>query len=217
MKRLGLAAAGCLVGMLTAPASAQRIMIQPEVGINFGNVSDLDAALSEVGIDTKMRAGFLAGVGVTFGLNERFNIGAGGYYSQQGVKFTASGEADATLKLDYIQVPVTLGVGFPTGGSVTPFVFAGPMIGFKASCKAAESGVSIDCPELGLDVKGTDFSILFGGGLGFTAGTGMISLGAWYDLGLTTILDNTVSGGPQPKNRVFGFGLGYSFPLGGRM
>jgi len=216
MKRLGvLSVAVSLAGIVAVPAAAQRIMIQPELGISFANISDLGSALAEVGVDTKLRTSFHAGAGVTFGLNERFNIGVGGYYSQQGVKFTAPGEADATLKLDYVQVPVTLGLGFPTGGSVHPFLFAGPVLGFRATCKASGSGVSVDCGQFGLDLKSTEFSALFGGGLGFAAGTGMFTVNVWYDLGFTNIIKDPVSGAPSPKNRVFGVSLGYAFPLGG--
>jgi len=216
MKRVvGLTVAGLLVGMQAAPAAAQQIMLQPEVGINFSKVSD--AGLDQ-GQTSSTRTGFVGGVGILFGLSQRFSIGLGGYYAQEGLKVKESGSSDVTVKLDYIQVPLTIGIAFPTGGKVTPSIFAGPMLGFKASCKFSGGGVSVNCddPSVGASIKSTDFGLLFGGGLGFQAGKGMFTVNAWYDLGLTNINDSSDQTN-KPKNRVFGFGVGYAFPLGGGM
>ena len=218
MKRLiSLPVAATLVGMLATPVTAQ-IVIQPEIGVNFANVTNGDQVFAEPGItvDSKTRTGFVAGVGVLFALSPRFGIGTGGYYSQQGVGLTLSdgaSSADATLELDYIQVPLTLGVSFPTSGAITPHLFAGPMIGFNATCKVSSSGSSEDCPSD--TVNSTDVGVLFGGGLGFRAGTGMFVVNAYYDLGLTNVQKDAPSGSPTFNNRVFGFSVGYGFPLGG--
>jgi len=213
MKRLvRLAAAVTIAGMLAIPAAAQ-VIIQPEIGVNFANLTNADAGLADLGADAKMRTAFVAGVGILFPLSPRFGIGAGGYYSQQGVKASASGQSDVTFELDYIQVPVTAGLSFPSGGAVTPHLFAGPMIGFNTTCKLSGGGASIDCDADA--VKGTDFGLLFGGGLGFKVGTGSFVLNAYYDLGLTNVVKDPVSGDPSLKHRVFGFSLGYAFPLGG--
>ena len=213
MKRaIGIGAAVLMVGLLAAPAVAQQVMLQPEVGINFSTINDVPLGAGE---ETKTRTGFVAGVGVLFGLSERIGIGTGGYYSQQGVIFSESGSPELTLKLDYIQVPLLLSLGFPTGGPVTPSIFAGPMLGFKASCKISAQGASQNCDDFGDEaaIKSTDFSLLFGGGIGIRAGTGQFIVNGWYDLGLTKIDDS--SDPSDAKNSFFGFGVGYAFPLGG--
>jgi hypothetical protein len=156
-------------------------------------------------------------VGIQCALTEQFSIGTGGYHAQQGLKLTATGEPDAHIKVDYVQIPVTLGAEFPTGGIATPFVFAGPMVGFKASCTLSGSGVSIDRDALDAPIKSIDFLAMFGAGLGLQAGPGMVTVNGWYNLGLTNIDDEPVSGAPKPKNRVFGFSVAYAFPLGGGM
>lgn len=217
MRTLVALAAAASVGLQAAPAAAQQIRVQPQVGVNFANVSEVSELAAGFGIDTKMRIAFHGGVGILFGLSEQLSIGTGGYYSQQGLKLTQTGEPDVTLKLDYVKVPLTLSAAFPSGGGVTPFVFAGPMVGFKAACKASGGGVSIDCDAGDLAVKSIDFGALLGGGIGIQAGTGMVTLNGWYNLGLTNIDDEAVSGDPKPKNRVFGFSVGYAFPLGGGM
>jgi opacity protein-like surface antigen len=188
-------------------------MLQPEIGVNFSTIKDVPLSTGE---ETKSRTGFVGGLGVLFGLSERVSIGTGGYYSQQGAKFTESGSPDITLKLDYIQVPLTLGIAFPTGGTVTPSIFAGPMIGFKASCKFTDGTETVDCdhPDVDTFVKSTDFGLLFGGGIGIQAGTGQIILNGWYNLGLTKIDDHPTDQS-DAKNSFFGFGVGYAFPLGG--
>ena len=215
MKRIvGVGTTAMLVGMLAAPAVAQQIVLQPEIGINFAKVSDLGLSAGE---SSSSRTGFAAGMAVLFGLSQQFSVGVGGYYSQQGVKIKDS-SGEGTIKLDYIQVPLTLGISFPTGSSVTPSIFAGPMLGFKSSCKVSAEGVSANCddPNVDIAVKSTDFGILFGGGLGIRAGTGMFVVNAYYDLGLTDINDSPSQTSEQkPKNRMFGFGVGYAFPLGG--
>ena len=218
MTRLvGLAAAATLTAMMATPAVAQ-VVIQPAIGVNFANISNGDQAFAEPGVtaESKLRTGFAAGVGVLFSLSEQLRIGTGGYYSQQGIKLTLSDgttTADAKLELDYIQVPLTLGVGFPTGGAVTPHLFAGPIVGFNATCKLSFSGGSEDCESD--TINSTDFGLLFGGGLGFRAGTGMFVVNAYYDLGFTNVEKDAASGSPTFKNRVFGFSVGYGFPLGG--
>jgi hypothetical protein len=216
-KLVGLTAAVLLIGALAAPAVAQRVMLQPEVGVNFSNISNVE----EEGVTTSSRTGFVAGVGVLFGLSERFSIGTGAYYSQQGVKVTDTDPTfggEGTLKLDYIQVPLTLGIAFPTGGSVTPSIFAGPMIGFKASCKLTIDSSSANCDDQGVDItlKSTDFSALFGAGIAIAAGSGSFIINGWYSLGLTDIDDSSdTSSTESNKNSFFGFGVGYAFPLGG--
>lgn len=210
MKRLvGIGAAVLVMAMQATPAAAQQVMLQPQVGVNFSTISDLGL---DAGEESKNRVGFVAGVGVLFGLSERLGISTGGYYSQQGVKVSSTG-GDVTVKLDYIQVPLLLSLGFPTNGSVRPNIFAGPMIGFKASCKFSDDGTSANCDDIDVPVKSTDFSLIFGAGIGIQAGTGRFVINGWYDLGLTKIDDSATPS--DSKNRFFGFGVGYAFPLGG--
>ncbi len=151
MRTLVALAAAASVGLQAAPAAAQQIRVQPQVGVNFANVSEVSELAAGFGIDTKMRIAFHGGVGILFGLSEQLSIGTGGYYSQQGLKLTATGEPDVTLKLDYVKVPLTLSAAFPSGGGVTPFVFAGPMVGFKAACKV--SGGSVDRLRCGRSLR----------------------------------------------------------------
>jgi len=213
MKRsIGLGTLTLAIG-LHAPASAQRLFLHPEAGVQFSTVRSLPL---DPGQETKLRTGFVGGLGILYSISPRVTFGTGAYYSSQGVIFSEAGSPEITFKLDYVQVPLTLAVGFPTGGPVTPRVFAGPMVGFKASCKVSASGETLNCddPNIAVAIKSTDFSLLFGAGIGIAAGPGQITLNGWYDLGLTKIDDS--SDQADGKNSFFGFGLGYAFPLGSR-
>ena len=220
---LGLGAAAVLASILATPVAAQ-VIIQPAIGVNLAKLSNGDEALSDpdqgITAEGKTRTGFAAGVGVLYAVSPQFTIGTGGYYSQQGHKATLTDQttqlqADGTLEIDYIQVPLTVGVSFATGGSVTPHLFAGPMVGFNVTCKASVAGASADCPSD--TVESIDFGLLFGGGLSFRAGTGRFVVDAYYDLGLSNVAKDAPSGSTSIKNEVFGFSVGYGFPLGGGM
>lgn len=185
-------------------AQAQQLSIGPWVGVNLADLGGDDVN------ETDMRTGFAAGGFLSVPLGGTFSLVPGAYYSQQGTK-TPGG--DVTLKLDYIQLEALLSLNIPTPGKVAPFLFAGPALGINASCKVS-NGSSVDCedePETGA-VKSTDFSLVFGGGLGFRLGTGTLFVTGGYSLGLTDIPDE---GEASVKNRVLSFGLGWGFPLGG--
>ena len=220
-KLVSLPAAAMFVAMVATPVTAQWV-VQPAIGVNFAKITNGDQALSDpsqgITAESKTRTGFAAGVGILYAVSPQFTIGTGGYYSQQGIKGTLSDgtvQVDGTFEIDYVQVPVTGGVSFATGGSVTPHLFAGPMVGFNVTCKVSAEGVSVDCPSD--TVESIDFGLLFGGGLSFRAGTGMFVVNAYYDLGLTNIAKDATSGSPSFKNQVFGFSVGYGFPFGGGM
>lgn len=224
MQRLiSLAAAATVATIVASPVAAQWI-VQPAIGVNFAKISNGDEALSDpdqgITAKSKTRTGFAAGVGILYAVSPQFSIGTGGYYSQQGVKATLTDQTtqtqgDGTLEIDYIQVPLTAGVSFATGGSITPHLFAGPMLGFNVTCKLSGGGTSVDCPSD--TVESIDFGLLFGGGLSFRAGTGAFVVDAYYDLGLSNIAKDAASGSPTFKNQVFGVSVGYGFPLGGGM
>jgi hypothetical protein len=124
-------------------------------------------------------------------------------YTQKGAKYDEGG-AEATVKLDYVEVPVLFKGRFGSGG-VKPSVFAGPAVGFKVSAKTEFDGEEEDIE----DVKGTDFGIVFGAGLDLAAGPGSFIIDARYTLGLTTLDDSPDPG--DVKNGVWSFSVGYTF------
>ena len=123
------------------------------------------------------------------------------------------GDAEATLKLDYIEVPLFLKLVIPVEGSdVRPAIFAGPAIGFNMSAKAkgetGEGSVEVDIKDY---VKSTDFSLIFGGGVGFMVGTNELGADVRYSLGLSSWDDSgedfDVKNNVISINAYFGFSL----------
>jgi len=127
-------------------------------------------------------------------------------YTMKGATESVEG-TDVTYKLDYIEVPMLLRVNVPMQGNIMPFVVAGPGIGFNTTAKVEADGQEEDIEE----IKGMDFGLIFGGGLGFPVSDGRytISLAVRYELGLTTIDDSDEEA--DVKNRAVSIGAGLSF------
>ena len=126
-------------------------------------------------------------------------VSAGLIYSMQGAKTTIE-NVDATMKLDYLNVPILANVYVAPGLAVK----LGIQPGFKLSSKfkAETSGVSAEA-DLD-DVKGFDISIP----VGLSYQYQNIVLDARYNWGVTKIMDDVDS-----KNSVFQITLGYKFSL----
>ena len=98
MKKLFFAAAIMMASVVSAFAQheAGDITLQARVGMigaDFNNTSD-----------TKARVGLVIGPEMEYFLTNRFSLGAGVLYSQQGAE---QDKADVTYELDYINMPIT--------------------------------------------------------------------------------------------------------------
>jgi hypothetical protein len=179
-------------GLAAQTTSPLRFGVQ--AGLNFATWGGDDAD----GIDT--RTGFLVGGFAEYRLNNHFSVRPEVSYSQQGFEANVFG-LNLELKHDYIQIPILLKAGASLEGQtkLRPVLYTGPTVSIEVGCQAKLSGSGVptqeeDCP--GDFVKGTDFGLLFGGGLEY----GRVSLTARYLLGLTS-LDDTGSD-IDVKNRV---------------
>jgi opacity protein-like surface antigen len=89
---------------------------------------------------------------------------------------------------------------------------AGPYVGLKIGCKfkVSGSGISaeVDCdnPDVDLGIRSTDFGVAFGAGVEMPMGSGLLTLGARYSMGLSDLVTDV-----KMKNSVISFGLGYFF------
>jgi len=176
-------------------------------GLNLAKFTGSDVT----GVST--RTSFYAGVAATTPLGTSLFFQPQVLYSAQGAEESSAG-ATLTLALDYLQVPLFLGLHIPMQGSaIRPYVMAGPYVGFKLSCKlkASSGGVSgsVNCddPSIGAaKMKSTDFGLTFGAGVELPLGTGMLSLAGRFSMGLTDIEE-----GYNGKNSVISIGAGYFF------
>lgn len=192
MKKMFLTAAMMLASVATFAQNAEgQITIQPKVGLNIANLTDAD--------DADARIGLAVGAEFEYGVTDMIGISAGFLYSMQGAKTTIE-NVDATMKLDYLNVPILANVYVAPGLAVK----LGIQPGFKLSSKfkAETSGVSAEA-DLD-DVKGFDISIP----VGLSYQYQNIVLDARYNWGVTKIMDDVDS-----KNSVFQITLGYKFSL----
>lgn len=204
-------AAGALPGLAWAQASsADPVRFGVLAGFNSSTVGGKDAE------DPDRRTGFVGGISLLLPFGGGWGIRPEVLYSQKGAKYPLGSEegfpGKATVKLDYIDVPVLLQYEARTEGGIRPQVYAGPSVGFKARCKvegsAGGASVSMDCGDADVDIKSADFAGVVGGGLAFPVGDHFAAVGVRYQHGFTDLTsDATV------KNRVISVYAGFDFSM----
>jgi len=202
------------LSLIPATLRAQEAGVSMDLGIKAGvNLS----TLSFEGESPGRRTGFIGGGHLTISLpNSMFYFQPELLYSMKGFSESQEG-IDATLALDYIDVPLLVGIHFDTGGSFTPRVFLGPQASINMSCKLKGNqdgdSASIDCDsdliQGVFSANSVLFDILFGAGFDLNMGKVDLVFDARYDLGLTDALELGSS-----KMSAFQFLAGVAFPLG---
>lgn len=192
MKKLFLAVVAMMISAATfAQNEVGQLTIQPKVGVNIANITDVN--------DADPRIGLAAGAEFEYGLTDNIGLSAGVLYSMQGVK--ASEESvDCTLKLDYLNVPILANFYVAKGFAVK----LGVQPGFKLSSKAKFKG-SGGSKEVDVDgFKSVDLSIP----VGLSYQYQNIVFDARYNWGVTNIVEDSDS-----KHSVFQITVGYKFSL----
>lgn len=177
---------------------ATEARAQDRGGVRFGyNAATLST--EEAGFDPKTRSGFVVGVFGVLPVSGVFAVQPEFLYSQQGAK-VEDGSDEATLKLDYVQIPVLARVRL---GSHSPaHLLVGPSFGFRTRAETEFNGETMDFKD---EVKGTDVGFV----TGIMVNAGMFVLDGRYTWGLMNI-----SKGDDPdtvKNRVFAVSAGIRF------
>jgi len=199
--------AALLMGV--APVSAQ-IGVGPLGGVSFANFHGSDKDI--LGLSRSGRTGFLVGVMLDIPLGA-VSIRPEAFYVQKGVRYSDS-SGEVGFNFDYIQLPVLLVVGIPTGG-LRIELFGGPQVAFQTKCElpvtpTGGSTITVECDDPILQAgnpQKTDFGILVGGGV--VVGSFMAQ--AAFDYGLRSIggTDNA----PDVKNQAFYILVGWMFRL----
>ncbi len=182
-------------------------------GLNMANVSGSDAdilvdeisSLSGGNASKSQLVGFAFGGFMTYNFSPTVAFQPEFLYSMKGFTLSLEG-VDVDFKIDYFEVPLLF--KFTFGSSTTkPCLFAGPAVGVLVSAKLKAAGLSVDAKELW---KSTDLGIVFGGGIDFPMGSGVMTLDGRYTMGMSKIPDS----GPvsiDMKNTNISFMLGYGF------
>ena len=168
--------------------SLAQMQIGPKAGLNIASIGgdDADKILEGRSLDSK--TGFAGGLFFMYQFSKMFAIQPEAYYTMKGATYSEGG-ADLTISLDYIEVPVLFKLLIPIEGSnLKPSIFAGPSIGFNMTAKSkveVEGGESQE-NDFKDETESTEFSLAFGGGLGFMVGKNELGIDVRYILGLNT-------------------------------
>ena len=191
MKKIVFAAA---IMMASVSAFAQHnagdVTLQARLGFcaaDFNNTSD-----------TKARVEMVVGPELEYFMTDRFSLGAGINYAQQGAELK---DSEVTYKLDYINMPITANYYVVKGLALR----AGIQPGFNVNAKIEAGDVEKDLDDA---VKGFDLAIPFG--LSYEYRHFVID--ARYTLGLTKVFD-TKHVDLDSKNLTFQLSLAYKFNL----
>lgn len=210
----GLVAAPVL-GTLAAQGAATPLRrFGFTAGVNSSNLGGTDLG------DQSRRTGFTVGGLLILPLSSEFAIEPEFLYTTKGAVSNQTEpdgtKTSATLKMNYVEVPVLLRLDVAPSGDVRPFVYAGPAISFKASCniEGTSQGVSISssCDALdaqGAKLKTVDYGLVGGGGVAFNVGGKAFSIGARYDHSL-----GKISSDDDAKHRVISVLATFEFPWG---
>jgi len=186
-------------------AVAQDVAYGVKGGINLATVS-FDP---ELPVDYGLRLGIVAGAFVSLPLGSRLAVQPEALFSQKGAAVDADG-VDATLRLDYLEIPVLL--KYSLSGARTPgrhcvFVFGGPAVAFKiraeASATFGEETIDDDVDE---DIENVDLGVAFGAGVSF----GRVTIDGRYTLGLSNISTDEEEAG-KARNRTLSVLAGFRF------
>ena len=164
--------------LLAAPVASAQTAFGLKAGLNVSDLTGDDVGGSEP------RLGFTGGAFVNVPFTPAFSVQPEVIYSQKGV---STEDDDATLEVDYVEVPVLLKYAVPvTETGLTLGAYAGPALGFKISEEVSSAfGGSADTDLF----KSTDV----GAALGVTVGAGPFAVDGRYTLGLSSAIDEDVN------------------------
>jgi len=165
------------------------------IGINAATLS-VD---NEEDFNPKVRTGLVVGLYGVVPVNDIFAFQPEVLFSQQGAK-VEDGSDEATLKLDYVQIPALARIRL--GRTSPAYLLVGPTFGFNTKAESDFDGQTEDFKD---EVKGNDVGLVTG--IAINAGRAVID--GRYTWGLMNIDDSTDPS--NVKNRVFSVSVGFRF------
>lgn len=202
--RIKATALGTLAGVALLAAGALEVEAQTTLGVR-GGISVSSASL-DIGdtFDKSNRTGFVGGVFLDHNSGGLFGYQVGLQYNQKGAELDF-GDAVDDFSVSYLEIPAVLKLGLPLG-MVRPSVFGGAALGFKTGCDFPDDE---DCDDL----KGVEWSAVFGADVAFYLGGISLWVDGRYHVGLNNLSDSVDI--DELKNRAWAFQGGIGFPLGG--
>ncbi|WP_333616324.1 porin family protein [Bacteroides pyogenes] len=187
---------------LVSIVSYSQVSWNAKVGMNLSNVTQID--------DSKVKAGFQAGIGMEYAFNELWSIQPSLLFTTKGFKLKEDG-ATLTANPMYIELPIMAAVRFAVADGQNFVVKAGPYIAYGVGGKYKIGDEKVDFFG---DTKIAGITVVEGANK-FDAGLGVavayeinrIFIDLTGGIGLTKLYD----GEKSPKNMNFSVGVGYKF------
>ena len=197
MKKLFFAAFALVAGVLSAQAQ-NAIHPRVEVAGNFARsvITNVDGSSVD---GLKVRPGFRASVAAEIDLAAGVYLAPGITFRQEGVKF-----ANSSLGLNYLSVPVNLGIRAGLGDNLAVSVEGGPSFAYGISSVSDVKGA--------LDAFKSGYRKRFDAGFNASAALeySKVYLRVGTELGLVNTLKEAVQKASN-KNSSFFIGVGYRF------
>ena len=177
-------------------------------GITWGSIGELSVGLY-FSIDI---------LGGQLGLQPELNFLTKGFDARE----TDQGEdVSSKYKISYVELPILVYWKLPLKGRLRPGLFCGPYFGFATKVMEVQTAFGeTEKRELGDNLKGSDFGLVFGGNIRYGLGAVVLMLDIRYSLGLGNISQDITAiayefqDGDKIKNRALTVGLGVGFDLG---
>jgi len=206
MSRTRMFVAGTVLGLVVfaAPALAQ---VRPDVGVQGGgSIANVSFTTSDTDFapDFKTRTRGVGGLYTGWDFRPNVGLQVDVLYSQRGAKlnfsFDDQGEttnADITVGLDYIEIPMLVRANAPMSDAGTFRVFGGPSLGFKVRDNFKQIVNGMDLSDEDVPVWSYyDFSVVAGA----VVQVGKVFFDARYSWGLVDVL---VEDADRVKGRTF--------------
>lgn len=164
-----------------------------EVGIKFGLArSHADISQEIPGVTFRSMTDFSASIflsldliGGQLGLQPEVNYTVKGFDAKE---MDHSEEVSSKYKISYIEVPMLIYYKAPLKGKFKPGVFVGPFVGFAQKVMEVQTAFGeTEKRELGDNLKGQDFGLIFGGNLRYRMRSLDLMLDVRYSIGFNNI------------------------------
>ena len=217
-----------VVSLFVSLSSFAQIQVGFRGGVNWGTVSE-PALLKSLPVRPELSPGFAGAIFLDIPLSNRVSFRPEVGYVQKGFVLREGTNID----LGFINIPVGARVAYQTQsiqtalllkanlteGSVQPYVFGGPAVGYtvngrvrtRATALFTTKNMDVDL-DFGNTLNPWDISAVGGLGLSADMGAGKFFVEARYDYGLTRQLQVPLVNLPV-RNRGVGVSLGYAFTL----
>ena len=214
-KRCIIAAVLMLPLLLSVSAKAQFYELGVRGGVNLSTLSNTDSDHYETGYDTGYHFSVFLNVGL-FRLPVAIQPEV--TYTRLGMRYDGTPHfgiggpgqhPDATLRIEYVQIPVLLKYYFPVPGFLDPNLFAGPYLGFRAGGEYTYPGREEGPLEIDNLIRENDYGLILGAGTEVRLLVTTVHLEARFTVGLENVYESFFDNGE--KNRAITFSAGFVF------